>query len=41
MTATVEDLSADATQMQAAAKLKDLDIGANLVRENDRRVGMT
>jgi len=40
MTAKIEDIPADATLMQAAAKMKLLDIGAIPVRENDRLVGM-
>src|SRR5258706_3568739 len=40
MTANIEDISADATLMQAAEKMKLLDIGAIPVRENDRVVGM-
>jgi CBS domain-containing protein len=40
MTTRVEDIPADATLMQAAAKMKRLDIGAIPVRENDRIVGM-
>ena len=40
MTAKIEDISADATVMQAAEKMKLLDIGAIPVRENDRLVGM-
>ena len=40
MTARIEDISADATLMQAAEKMKLLDIGAIPVRENDRLVGM-
>jgi CBS domain-containing protein len=40
MTAKIEDIPADATLMQAAEKMKLLDIGAIPVRENDRLVGM-
>lgn len=40
MTATIEDIPADATLMQAAQKMKALDIGAIPVREYDRLVGM-
>jgi CBS domain-containing protein len=40
MTATIEDIPVDATLMQAAAKMKQLDIGALPVRENNRLVGM-
>jgi CBS domain-containing protein len=40
MTARIEDIPADATLMQAAEKMKLLDIGAIPVRENDRLVGM-
>ena len=40
MTARIEDIPADATLMQAAEKMKLLDIGALPVRENDRLVGM-
>jgi CBS domain-containing protein len=40
MTINIEDISADATLMQAAEKMKLLDIGAIPVRENDRLVGM-
>lgn len=40
MTSKIEDIPADATLMQAAAKMKLLDIGAIPVRENDRLVGM-
>lgn len=40
MTARIEDIPADATLMQAAEKMKRLDIGAIPVRENDRLVGM-
>ena len=40
MTAKIEDIPADATLMQAAKKMKLLDIGAIPVRENDRLVGM-
>ena len=40
MTDTIEDIAADATLMQAAEKMKRLDIGAIPVRENDRLVGM-
>jgi CBS domain-containing protein len=40
MTANIEEISADATLMQAAEKMKLLDIGAIPVRENDRLVGM-
>ena len=40
MTASIEDIPADATLMQAAEKMKLLDIGAIPVRENDRLVGM-
>jgi CBS domain-containing protein len=40
MTAKIEDIPADATLMQAALKMKLLDIGAIPVRENDRLVGM-
>ena len=40
MTETIEDIPADATLMQAAEKMKLLDIGAIPVRENDRLVGM-
>jgi CBS domain-containing protein len=40
MTAKIEDIPADATLMQAAEKMKLLDIGAVPVRENDRLVGM-
>jgi len=36
ITANIEDISADATLMQAAEKMKLLDIGAIPVRENDR-----
>jgi CBS domain-containing protein len=41
MTAKIEDIPAGATVMQAAEKMKLLDIGAIPVRENDRLVGMT
>ena len=40
MTGRIEDIPADATLMQAAEKMKDLDIGAIPVRENDRLIGM-
>ena len=40
MTAKIEDIPADATLMQAAERMKLLDIGAIPVRENDRLVGM-
>ena len=40
MTAHIEDIPADATLVQAAEKMKLLDIGAIAVRENDRLVGM-
>ena len=40
MTDTIEDIPADATLMQAAEKMKLLDIGAIPVRQNDRLVGM-
>ena len=40
MTARIEDISADATLMQAAETMKLRDIGAIPVRENDRLVGM-
>jgi CBS domain-containing protein len=40
MTAKIEDIPADATLMQAAEKMKRLDIGALPVREKDRLVGM-
>ena len=40
MTDTIEDIPADATLMQAAEKMKRLNIGAIPVRENDRLVGM-
>ena len=40
MTANIEDIPADATLMQAAEKMKRLNIGAIPVRENDRLVGM-
>ena len=40
MTASIEDIPADATLMQAAEKMKRLDIGAIPVRENDRLVGI-
>ncbi len=40
MTANIEDIPADATLMQAAERMKLLDIGAIPVRENDRLVGM-
>src|SRR5262245_7346691 len=40
MTARIEDIPADATLMQAAARMKLLDIGAMPVREADRLVGM-
>ena len=40
MSANVEDIPADATLMQAAEKMRQLDIGAIPVRENDRLVGM-
>jgi CBS domain-containing protein len=40
MTTRIEDISPDATLMQAAEKMKRLDIGAIPVRENDRLVGM-
>ena len=40
MTTHIEDIPADATLVQAAEKMKLLDIGAIPVRENDRLVGM-
>jgi len=40
MTAKIEDIPADATLMQAAKKMKLLDIGAIPVTENDRLVGI-
>src|SRR5262245_29067885 len=40
MTSKIEDIPADATLMQAAVKMKRLDIGAIPVRENGRLVGM-
>jgi CBS domain-containing protein len=40
MTTRIEDIPPDATLMQAAEKMKRLDIGAIPVRENDRLVGM-
>jgi len=40
MTARIEEIPADATLVQAAEKMKRLDIGAIPVRENDRLVGM-
>jgi CBS domain-containing protein len=40
MTAEIEDIAADATLMQAAKKMKLLDIGAIPVSENDRLVGI-
>ena len=40
MTANIEEIAADATLMQAAEKMKRLNIGAIPVRENDRLVGM-
>ena len=40
MTAQVEDIPAGATLVQAAGKMKLLNIGAIPVRENDRLVGM-
>src|SRR5258705_12217716 len=40
MTAGIEEIPADATLMQAAEKMKLLDIGAIPVRENGRLVGM-
>ena len=40
MTAKIEDIAADATLMQAAKKMKLLDIGAIPVSENDRLVGI-
>ena len=40
MSARVEDIPADATLMQAAEMMKQLDIGAIPVRENDRLIGM-
>jgi CBS domain-containing protein len=40
MTARIENIPADATLMQAAEKMKQLDIGALPVYENDRLVGM-
>jgi|SRR5262245_22942644 len=40
MTSKVEDIPADATLMQAAQKMKRLNIGAMPVRENNRLVGM-
>jgi CBS domain-containing protein len=40
MTANIEEISADATLMQAAQKMKLLDIGAIPVREKDRLVGI-
>ncbi len=40
MTARIEEIPADATLMQAAEKMKLLDIGAIPVRENGRLVGM-
>jgi len=40
MTASIEAIPADATLMQAAEKMKQLDIGAIPVRENNRLVGM-
>jgi CBS domain-containing protein len=40
MTSKIEDIPADATLMQAAQKMKLLDIGAMPVRENNRLVGM-
>src|SRR6476646_9959804 len=40
MTARIEEIPANATLMQAAERMKLLDIGAMPVRENDRLVGM-
>jgi len=40
MTAKIEDIPADATLMQAAKKMKLLDIGAIPVSDNDRLVGI-
>ena len=40
MTGNIEGIPADATLMQAAEKMKLLDIGAIPVRETDRLVGM-
>jgi len=40
MTAKIEDIPADATLVQAAEKMKRLDIGALPVRENNRLIGM-
>ena len=40
MTTGIEDIDANATLMQAAEKMKLLDVGAVPVRENDRLVGM-
>ena len=40
MTARIEDIPSDATLMQAAEKMKRLDIGAIPVRENNRLIGM-
>ncbi|MGB7157106.1 MAG: CBS domain-containing protein [Tepidisphaeraceae bacterium] len=40
MTTNVQDIEADATLMQAAAKMKALDVGAIPVSENDRVIGM-
>src|SRR5258708_13279870 len=40
MTARIEEIPGDATLMQAAEKMKRLNIGAIPVREKDRLVGM-
>ena len=40
MSTTIEDIPADATLTQAAERMKQLDVGAIPVRENDRLVGM-
>src|SRR5262245_14511944 len=40
MTAKIEDIPVDATLKQAAEKMKQLNIGALPVRENNRLVGM-
>ena len=40
MTAKIEDIPADATLVQAAQKMKQLDIGAIPVCEDDRLVGI-
>jgi CBS domain-containing protein len=40
MTASVQDIPADATLMQAAEKMKSLNVGAIPVCENDRLIGM-